>query len=596
MNVFPWAWIMTFWRLLLALVFFGTAFPAFPKTAAPQVDVRVVGPLNRVFLSTSITDEPMPMVELWAARNEYEPAQLAFHSDTTVTVDGVYATDLVNSKGGSILASSFSYRFPGYVPVNRHTPRTPPDEVEGNTPGWYPDPLQDVKELQFKGNGAMWVSWRVPAGTPAGDYRGELAFRIDAMERRIPVLLHVWGFTLPDQPSMYSSNWLHVSQVESRYRVRRGSEAFWKVIDAIAADMAAHRQNVIFTPLNLIHSTEQADGSYVFDFRDYDRWVALFLRHGFAAFEGSHLFHGRNSYSIRRGGINGRQEEFGETQLATDSGQQYLGQLLRALDRENARLGIRDKYVQHVADEAKPGQLPLYRDIAAIVHSAMPATAIIDATELPSSQVEGLMDVPVPLMGRPLFPVKAGIGEKWGRWWYTAVVPNGRFPNRFIDYPLVKMRIIPWLNWRYDVQGYMHYAYNWWFTPSGVSPWRDVEQSGKYPSGDGFVVYPPEREGSIAPVSSLRWEAFRDGMEDYEYLRLLDQARLALAAAGQDGKWQDLKSQVDGVYRDLRMAVRGTEDYPRDPELLLNLRKRIGYVLDACAQQKLINGEAKAGA
>lgn len=584
--------LYTLWGTFLL----GMSIAASAESGVDRLKLEVVSPLKRIFLSMPVVGQQNPFIELWAARNEYETLQVAFRADEIVRVTAVEMTNLSNGKGGTLSADFFEYRFPDYVQVRKHTPRTPAAELEGDPPDWFPDPLESSRGVEFKNSRALWGTWYVPPDTAAGDYRGELTIRFEGGVRRLPVLLHVWDFTLPEKPSLYVTNWLHISQVESQYRVKRGSAAFWQAIEKIAQDMVAHRQNVIFTPLNLIKSLEQPDGSYRFDFRDYDKWVGIFLQHGFQVFEGSHLFHSRNSYDIRRLQNRAPEEpEFGEKQLATAEGQGYLKQLLLALHEENGKLGIQSRYIQHVADEAKPAQLLIYRDIAAIVHAAMPGVAIIDATELPPSNAQGLMDIPVPLMGNPIYPLSAGIGAKWGRWWYTCVVPNGRFPNRFIDYPLVKMRIIPWLSWRNNVKGYLHYGYNWWFTPSGKYPRQDVEHGGKAPPGDGFVVYPPNSGKDRAPVSSLRWETFRDGMEDYEYLILLDQVRAKLSLFGGDGKRDLVRRQVESVYRDVQAIIGGPEAYPRSPETLAVLRKRTGQVLDLYAREQLgtigLNGQ-----
>lgn len=40
--------------------------------------------------------------------------------------------------------------------------------------------------------------------------------------------------------------------------------------------------------------------------------------------------------------------------------------------------------------------------------------------------------------------VKAG-GQAW---YYTSLLPRGRYLNRFVDFPLLKTRLLPWLNYR----------------------------------------------------------------------------------------------------------------------------------------------------
>jgi hypothetical protein len=43
----------------------------------------------------------------------------------------------------------------------------------------------------------------------------------------------------------------------------------------------------------------------------------------------------------------------------------------------------------------------------------------------------------------------------------------------------------------------------------------------RYPNGDGFLAYPGAPIGHAGPVSTVRLEQARDGVEDYQYLALL---------------------------------------------------------------------------
>jgi len=93
--------------------------------------------------------------------------------------------------------------------------------------------------------------------------------------------------------------------------------------------------------------------------------------------------------------------------------------------------------------------------------------------------------------------------------------PRGAYANRLLDYPLPKTRALPWLVRRLGCKGLLHWGYNFW----SPQPFEDVERS-SLPHGDSFVVYP----GADGPLDSLRWEVLREGIEDYEMLRLLDEA------------------------------------------------------------------------
>jgi hypothetical protein len=106
-------------------------------------------------------------------------------------------------------------------------------------------------------------------------------------------------------------------------------------------------------------------------------------------------------------------------------------------------------------------------------------------------------------------------------WFYTCLGPQGNFANRFIEQPLIKTRILHWINYRYGITGYLHWGLNHW-RPHHNNPFTmttDMNYAGNtLPSGDMNIVYP--REGRL--LSSIRLEAMRDGICDYELLKMLE--------------------------------------------------------------------------
>jgi len=54
------------------------------------------------------------------------------------------------------------------------------------------------------------------------------------------------------------------------------------------------------------------------------------------------------------------------------------------------------------------------------------------------------------------------------------------------------------------------------------------------PNGDGYLLYPGPLAGHPGPVSSVRLEQAREGVEDYEYLYLLKALIAKAKAAGKD--------------------------------------------------------------
>ncbi|MBI5008176.1 MAG: DUF4091 domain-containing protein, partial [Bacteroidia bacterium] len=118
--------------------------------------------------------------------------------------------------------------------------------------------------------------------------------------------------------------------------------------------------------------------------------------------------------------------------------------------------------------------------------------------------------------------------------WYISCDQAYPQPNYFIDAPVLDPVMVPWITARHKMNGILYWAANFWNqTPD---PWLDpvtfisgFDCSGGYVlNGEGSLIYPgnhtkrytgqPDVDG---PVSSIRFEMLREGIEDYEYLWML---------------------------------------------------------------------------
>jgi len=131
-------------------------------------------------------------------------------------------------------------------------------------------------------------------------------------------------------------------------------------------------------------------------------------------------------------------------------------------------------------------------------------------------------------------------------WWYICTGPKAPYAGLFIDRPATDLRVWLWQTFQYDVQGILIWATNYWNSGTAYpdrrrpqNPYEDpmswmvgygtVDVRVPWGNGDGRFFYPPlaaadGRPGEPVlegPVVSIRLEALRDGLEDYEYLVML---------------------------------------------------------------------------
>ena len=174
-------------------------------------------------------------------------------------------------------------------------------------------------------------------------------------------------------------------------------------------------------------------------------------------------------------------------------------------------------------------------------------------TEEPGEALYGSVDIWCPVLHNH-HPEVCQARQKQGEriWWYVCCGPKAPYPGLFIDHNAIDLRIWLWMTWKWDVQGILVWTSNYWTSPCAYprpkiqNPWQDPMgyvsgydrppgYIGYWGNGDGRFLYPPNRDvvndkdkHLAGPVSSIRWEMLREGLEDYEYFWLL---RAAVAKA-----------------------------------------------------------------
>ncbi len=138
-------------------------------------------------------------------------------------------------------------------------------------------------------------------------------------------------------------------------------------------------------------------------------------------------------------------------------------------------------------------------------------------------------------------------GERF--WWYICTAPKAPYATLFIDHPATELRVWLWQTWQRDIEGILIWHTHWWtsdaaYPDSLQNPYEDpmswchilgdlIPAGAKHPwgNGDGRFLYPPlaaadgnpEQPVLEPPIGSIRLDMLRDGIEDYEYLAILQE-------------------------------------------------------------------------
>ncbi len=537
-----------------------------------SLNLWFVDSLIKVFPSDAPGSHRLGGPEFWAARNQHISIQLAIRSARGVT--GLTAEVMPPIAGTGKKISDVTVQHVGYVVVGSNTPDTPGEELVGEAPGWYPDPLLNFPlDLESQRTHTLWVTVHVPPDAAAGVYRGVILVRSGARERaRAPFRLSVVPASVPQERTLKVTNWFSLDDKISRqfYDVSAFSEGWWTLVENAAKVMADHRQNVVLTPLTELLQPRVEAGELRYDFANFDRWVGAFVKAGAIGFiEGSHLLDRAGSYDAPLQ-VMTFQTERGQVRrqvLPPDDPrvEVFLASLLSALDAHLEEKGWKRIYLQHILDEAHGAELPYYAKFAEIVRRTLPGVPTLDAVDTAHmpEELQKHCDLWVPQLGKfdgQMDLVRQRIESGHEVWYYTCLFPRRRYLNRLMDYPLLKVQLLHWLNFRYNLTGFLHWGGNYW-TPEPMKDTQPVIDNNTelLPAGDAFIMYPDRANLSVR--SSIRLEAMRQGIEEYEMLRALEMKN--------PGEAKRIAS----------LALSSFTDYVRDPVAFRKIERNLLWAL-----------------
>ena len=428
--------------------------------------------------------------------------------------------------------------FVGHVHVGR-TQLEPGTDIIHSASNFYPDPLTDDETVDVPAavTTSAWISIPIAKDMEAGKYEAEVVMEGvcegERVKRQTTVAIHVYS-TVVDKQTLKITNWYQpgFSYVDGK-DVPQFSERWWNLMEEMADYMKKYRQNVVkIDPLGLAEYTFKEGKVVGIDFMRFDKVVNFFKEKGILEIiAGGHI-------AGRKGGWT---SEFGyfmpielnnettikwvdcENAEAKEFYKLFFKELLGHLKQQ----GWLDMYIQHIADEPIKSNAQSYISISSYVKRLAPNLLIVDACH--TKDLDNQIDVWIPQLNylHKDFDFYKSQQEK-GKivWFYTCVWPQGEYANRYIQQPLIKTRLLHWINYKYDIGGYLHWGLNFWRGEDPMVETAAVQSDGLVlPAGDAWVLYPYKKH----LIPSIRLEAMRDGIVDYELLRLLEQKNPELA-------------------------------------------------------------------
>ncbi len=190
-------------------------------------EIWTTNPGERVFKNSEVPSTTESQVKLYAAKNETEPFLIVIKPTSSGTIT-VSAPDF----GSGIITELYQVKHVNITTVSDNLGKT----------GDYPDPLWPVEfnssiNITSMENTAFWFSVKVPAGTIEGDYN----VTVTIAGVSIPVSLHVFNFSIPEEVHVKSQMNFSHSAVLSKYSVTGTGADHWMYVDKMKQFFIDHR-------------------------------------------------------------------------------------------------------------------------------------------------------------------------------------------------------------------------------------------------------------------------------------------------------------------------------------------------------------------
>ncbi|MFW6437505.1 MAG: glycoside hydrolase domain-containing protein, partial [Armatimonadota bacterium] len=424
---------------------------------------------------------------------------------------------------------------------------------------WWPDPiLSFLDEVDVRRGDVqpLWVDVHATEHARAGLHRGEVVIRSGDAARTVALRVEVFDFTLPTEQHLKTIWGMSEGNFGRYYGDGYDEEFAWKYADMFLE----HRMAVSDLYRTRPTGVEGEDG--VYHFAGVEALRRLKER-GSGWWNIGYVL--APQYALSREPWQGMTYE--------EYLQDYVGLLREELERVRSAGWPEDRLGLYFLDETS--DFEALGQAARVMKENFPEIPLMTTgydrsygTE--ETEVSEYLDIWVPLTPRYHEDrEKIEQGRELGKeaWWYICVGPRDPGAlNWFVQYPAIRARLLMGAAARkYETDGFLYYRVAGWLendAPITEGPYTDWNPAyrGSLPDGDGQIIC----AGPEGPLSTVRLENIRDGIEDYEYWWLLDEL----------GGSEEMTEVPDAL-------LTSVHEYSEDPELLAEVRLRLARAIES---------------
>ncbi len=529
------------------------------------------------------------LLELEGVRNEQISTQIAIGSKQDLTNIKVTIESFKNRKGAVLNNENFQVRYVKYVPVQRArsefvwSPKLETIIGEGVSgtlsPNIVGDPLVEFNSVDLPAYRAqpIWITFKIPKNISPGSYEGDITISSNEFEEvKHSVKLRIFEEQLPNPVDykFYLDMWLNPSVIADYYKLEHWSEAHWAMISKYLKDYASRggknitttiihepwqkswinnstRSQIAFGYKSMVAWSKNKNGDWEFNYDVFDRYVDMATNLGFSGAINVYSMtpFKKNKQKIHYFDEIENKQKILEIDIHDDIYKTIWTEFLISFKKY---LTDRDlfKRVFLGFDELEEDMPILHNIIEKSAPEFLDKIVIAghpEAGENAQDFAISYMFFPgQPLEKRAVVPVLPTIAERISKnkttTFYLCAEPS--HPNSLTYSPAVESQLIPWLALKYNTDGYLRWAYNNWTKDPFKNPVFIHNQ------GDDYQTYPGEK----GPMSSIRWELLKEGIEDFELFNIVKQKgvisdeklqkAIEFATRNQDGRYKSTNDML----------------------------------------------------
>ena len=460
--------------------------------------------------------------------------QLLLKTDENVK----YTIALRSSTLSSVLLAKIKKYRVGYVKVSPKIAHPASDQLKSSNQ-LYPDPLFQEDTFSVTNNEPLPIILDIPvdAGIKSGIHTVKVSVS-SASEKDVASAsfsFQVYNVTVPVSKLNYIA-WYHDADyrlMNKGKEVQPFSDLYWKIFKNIVKAAKENGQNTFtINQLFLIKFLKTKDNKFSADFTQFDKAVNIILDEVGMKYVNCRQFAAR---------LGGWEAPFGLTfpkfygdvyymnnaAIGDPEATTFYNWFIPAYYAHLKSNNYAGKILQHIADEPIEANKSTFIAIAKFIKGLAPNLTTIEAIQ--TMDVAPYLDIIVILLDQlpGAYPAIQKLQQNPDKkvWFYTCNAPQWEYANRFIEFPLLKTTLLPWIASRYNLDGYLHWALDFW----GDAPYEDASivkfgaSQMEFPGGDAWLFYPAYQTVNI----SVRSLAMRNGITDVALLNLLRRKRPA---------------------------------------------------------------------